>query len=157
MVWVAFRRDAETARVLCEDPDGVGDLLESDDDVASVDLDKAWHAIHWMLTGSADPTPAVASSVILGGEPVGEDIGYGPARILSPAGVGAVAAALRDLDASTLRARLHGPAMTEAGIYPMIWDEDDVFEDYLGPSYERLRAFYLSADDAGEAVIQVLC
>jgi hypothetical protein len=156
MVWTAFRRDAETARALCEDPDGVEELLEADD-ATSVDVDKAWHAIHWLLTGSDDATPAVVSAAILGGEPVGDDVGYGPARILSPSDVGAVAAALRELDAPTLRGRMDGPAMTEAGIYPMIWDEDDVFDEYLAPSYERLRTFYLAAEDAGEAVIQVLC
>lgn len=37
MIWVGYRRDEAAARELLEDPDGIDELLESDDDVASVD------------------------------------------------------------------------------------------------------------------------
>ena len=48
-------------------------------------------------------------------------------------------------------------AMDEAGLYPSIWDEEDLFDTYLGPAYERLRAFYSAAAGSGEAVIQTVC
>ncbi len=53
---MGFRCDAATARGLLEDPDGLDDLLEAEDDAMSVDLDKAWHGLHWLLTGSTDAT-----------------------------------------------------------------------------------------------------
>ncbi len=157
MIWVAYRRTEEAARHILEDADRVDELLESDDDVTSVDLDKAWHGIHWLLTGSADPTTDVVSSAIFGGEPLGEDIGYGPGRLLSIEGVGAVAAALRELDAEALRGRMNPSAMDAVGIYPQIWDEADVFDTYLAPAFDNLRAFYTAAATSGEAVIQTLC
>lgn len=56
MVWVGFRRDNETARETLENPEAWDDLFEGDDDEKSVDLDKAWHGLHWLLNGSADAT-----------------------------------------------------------------------------------------------------
>lgn len=156
MIWVGYRRDPATARDLLEDPALLEDLLESDGET-SVDLDKAWHGLHWLLTGAEGPTAGTPSEAIFGGEPFGEDLGYGPGRLLAASRVSAVAAELHDLDVDTLRSRMDAAAMTQAGIYPSIWDEEDVFDSYLAPAYQDLRAFYSAASDAGEAVIQTIC
>ena len=50
---------------------------------AEVDLDKAWHGIHYLLTGSVESNKTLASKVIMGGEDIGPDRGYGPARCLA--------------------------------------------------------------------------
>jgi len=157
MIWVAYRRRPDTARQFLEDPDLLDDPLESDDDQTSVDLDKAWHGIHWLLSGSEGPTAAVVSEAIFGGDPIGEDLGYGPGRLLSADAVATVAAALHELPSDVLRPRMDSFAMTAAGIYPMIWDEPDVFDTYLAPAYDNLRAFYASAAAAQEAVVQTIC
>ena len=157
MIWVAFRRDRAAVQDLLEDPDQIDVLLESDDDETCVDIDKAWHGIHWMLTGSDGPTADPASDVIFGGEPFGEDLGYGPARLLSVEGVGAVAQVLGNVDFETLRGRMDPAAMTLAGLYPAIWDEEGVLDEYLLPVLDQLRTFYESAAGAREAVIQSLC
>lgn len=156
MTWVAYRRPFNEAAELARSPQGMEFLLESDDD-SSVDLDKAWHGIHWLLSGSPDPTDEVTSEVIFGGDPVGEDLGYGPARLLAPERVKVVASALRDLPADELRQRVDLTAMSDAELYPDIWDETDVFDEYLAPSYDQLRSFYMDAADAEHAVIQTLC
>jgi hypothetical protein len=64
MVWVGFRRDDETARETLETrrPGTTSSKGDDDDDEKSVDLDKAWHGLDWLLTGSADATFDVASS-----------------------------------------------------------------------------------------------
>lgn len=157
MVWVAHRRPYDEAAALVASPESVESLLESDDDGTSVDLDKAWHGLHWLLTGSADPTDDVASEAILGGDPAGEDLGYGPARLLAPERVQLVAAALQGMGRDALRQRVDLNAMAGAGLYPDIWDEDDVFDAYLAPAYERLRSFYVDASRTGQAVIQIIC
>ncbi len=157
MIWVGYRRDPLTARTWLEDEDRVEELLESDDDETSVDLDKAWHGVHWLLTGAADVTDDVTSDALFGGEPIGEDLGYGPPRLLSPERASAVADALERLDVGTLRQRMDARAMTDAEIYPTIWDESDVFDEYLAPAFERLRSFYLAAAENHEAVIQTIC
>lgn len=158
MVWVGYRREESEAKELLEEPEGVDELLESDDDDTSVDLDKAWHGLHWLLTTSVDTVPGdPLSDVIFGGEGVGEDLGYGPPRLLRAARVQVVADALARVDRASLRARMDSEAMEAAEVYPMIWDEDDVFDSYLGPAYDSLRDFYAAAAGANEAVIQTLC
>ena len=140
-----------------EDPDQIDELLESDDDETCVDIDKAWHGIHWLLTGSEEPTTNTPSDVIFGGEPFGEDLGYGPPRLLPIEGVGRVAQLLGGVDADALRLRMDPAAMRRAGVYPEIWDEEDVLDEYLLPALQQLRTFYDAAAKAGEAVIRTLC
>jgi hypothetical protein len=157
MIWVGYRRSADVARDILEDEDSFEELLESDDDEASVDLDKAWHGIHWLLTGSAAPTDDVASDAIFGGEPVGEDLGYGPPRLLPAERVSELSERLTELGTDALRVRMDPGAMEDAGVYPSIWDEDDVFDTYLMPAFESLRTFYAAAALARESVIQTIC
>ncbi|NUR82053.1 MAG: DUF1877 family protein [Terrabacter sp.] len=56
-------------------------------DTIWLDLDKSWHGIHFLLTGTdwSAGDAGAAGGAILGGRPVGEDDGYGPARLLEPA------------------------------------------------------------------------
>ena len=151
-------------------PDRLEALLESDDPDRVVDVDKAWHGIHWLLTGSPDdrppaprkrglfrrsapePDPAGAEWLaVLGGEPVGDD--NGSVRLLTPEQVAAVAAVLAPLDRDALGGRVDLLAMEAAELYPDIWGEEDVYEEYLGPNYEVLRDFYLRAAAEGSAVL----
>ncbi len=46
--------------------------------------------------------------------------------------------------------------MNQAGLYPEIWGEEGLFDDYLAPAYEHLRSFYVTAAQAGESVIQLV-
>lgn len=65
--------------------------------VASVDLDKAWHGIHFVLTGSTEDDGSALSGVILGGEGMeveGEEVGI----FLAPERVKETAAALAAVD-----------------------------------------------------------
>lgn len=162
MIWVGYRSEAERARAILLDPDALDDLLGAEDEseaggLPCVDIDKSWAGLHWLLAGEVGPTDEVVSQAILGGEPIGEDLGYGPARLLLPPAVQAVAEALAVVEETGLRSRLDGAAMEEAGVYPSICDEDDVFETYLWPHFEELRDFYLVASRMGDAVIQTIC
>ena len=170
-----------TARMLTTDemtqalssPEALSELLHPDDGSGEreVDVDKAWHGIHWLLTGSGDdrppaprkkglfrkaepaPEPGAEWLPVLGGDPVGDDEGYGPARLLRPEQVAAVAQALGPITPEVLASRVDLAAMDAEGLYPSIWDEDDVYETYLGPNYAALREFYLEAARDGAAVL----
>lgn len=157
MIWVAHRRNRLFVDGLLKDPEQVEELLEPDDDVTSVDIDKAWHGVHRLLTGSGGPTTAAESDVIVGGEPFGEDLGFGPARLVSIEGVDRVAQVLANPDTESLQVRMDPAAMKRAEIYPAMWDEDHVLDEYLLPALQELRSFYDAAAKAGEAVIQTLC
>lgn len=157
MVWMGFRRDDATAREILADEERIAELLESDPDDTSVDIDKAWHGIDWLLTGGDEAADTALASAVFGGEEIGADLGYGPARLLAAADVRAVADALRELDGDTLRRRFDPDAMNAAELYPEgLWDEDDAV-DYVLSHFDALRAFYLTAADADESVVQLLC
>ena len=156
MTWIGFRRDPLTARVIASDTDLLDELIETEDDDARLDLDKAWHGVHWVLTGSSEETVDPAGDALLGGEPVGEDLGFGPARVLEVDRVRAVAGVLGGLDLDTLAARVDPPRMRKAEIYPDIWDEPAIYAEYLRPALEELVEFYAAAAQAREAVIQVI-
>ena len=158
MIWVAYRRDRLYTDALLADPELVDDLLESDDYVTSVDIDKAWHGVHWLLTGSAEPDGTIASQVIFGGDPVMDEEGDLSAQVIDEPMVARIAGYLASLDKDALHARFESGAMTRADVYPSgIWDEAGVFEEYLLPAVEQLRAFYADAARADEVVIASLC
>lgn len=161
MVLIGRRLSTDEWRRVLDDPATVDTLLygDLDDDQAEMpdpelDLDKSWHAIHYLLTGTAWHIDEGAGSAILGGDPVGEDGGYGPARVLDPERVRAVAASLGAVGVDTLRARFDPRAMASADIYPNIWERaDEEFDAYLAPHFERLRSFYRQAAADGQAVL----
>jgi hypothetical protein len=120
-----------------------------------VDLDKAWHGIHYLLTGSPEPNGTLASRVIMGGEDIGPDQGYGPAHLLKPDEVKAIAHLLEQTTPEMLRERFKPKEMTRADVYPtVIWErEGDEALEYLLDNYKNLVAFYKRAAERGQAVI----
>lgn len=53
----------------------------SKNEVTDANLDKAWHGIHFLLTGSTWEGEKPLNFLISGGETIGEiEVGYGPAR-----------------------------------------------------------------------------
>jgi Domain of unknown function (DUF1877) len=120
-----------------------------------VDLDKAWHGISYLLTGSAAPNGTLASKVIWGGEDIGPDQGYGPAQLLAPEEVKAIAQLLEQTSPEMLRERFKPKEMTRAGVYPgVIWERDgDEALKYVLEYYNKLVAFYKRAAQRGQAVI----
>jgi hypothetical protein len=159
MELIGRRLSATELRALLDDPSTADDLLygDLDDDDAEMpepelDLDKLWHGVHYLLTGTAwDLGDGAAGAAILGGTEFGSDGGYGPPRLVDADLVRAVAAGLDGLDPDALRTRFDPVAMSAAGIYPDVWtdvDADDLIE-HLG----TLRDFYRSAAGQGQAVL----
>lgn len=106
--------EAEIKRFLLN-PDGIGDFLCGDEEAemeerpeGEIDLDKAWHGIHFLLTGSAWEGAEPLCYLVTGGHQLGdEDIGYGPARALLPHEVAAFDAALSQVTVDDLRQRFN--------------------------------------------------
>jgi hypothetical protein len=109
-----------------------------------VDLDKAWHCLHYLLTGSAGAGEPPLDFLLKGGSPVGdEDVGNGPARVLLAAEVATLAAALAPIDSQRLLLRFDLQTLDALDIYPGGWLEMDLTSDYelgyfLGP-YQELK------------------
>lgn len=155
MQWDALS-PSEAERVLGLDPDGFFEWIEAAEGRSSFDVDKAWHAIHFTLAGDAWSTEGDLGAVVLGGEPFGEDMGYGPPRWLDPATVAAMAARLDSIDPAAFAARVDCAAMTAHDIYPSVWDRADERDDnlaWLTQSYATLRDAYAAAASAGQGFV----
>ena len=132
-------------------------LVFADGEVQETDLDKAWHGIHYMLTGSDWKGDFPLSFLLCGGETVGNiDVGYGPARVLTSEQVRAVDRALEPVDEAYLRARFKPDEMMKLGIYPSIWDrdpaDDDTF-DYCAHFFASLKTFVTDAAQRGVGLV----
>jgi hypothetical protein len=114
-------------------------------------LGKAWHGIHFLLSGKAEGGRGPWSDAIMGGTAVGGDMGYGPARILSPAQVAKVAAALQTLAPAAFKKRFDARKLDAAEIYPNDWEDSGA--EMLEQSYAELRDFYRRAAAQKSAVI----
>jgi len=150
----------QTLEQLLEDPDKVEELLYPDDysePPNSMDLDKAWHGLHYLLTGDAECGEPPLSLAILDGTEIGPELDYGPARYLTADEVAAVAQALAALTPETLAQRFDPQDMQEKDIYPAIWDRDGDEElEYLQMFFPTLQQFYADAAARGEVVIHWL-
>jgi hypothetical protein len=141
-----------------EADDKTGGLLAADDDdEAIVDLDKAWHGVHFLLTGTAwDPSPPLGLA-IQGGRPIGPELHYGPARFLDAGQVEVVATALAAVDLEQIRERFDPTQFESQEIYPTgIWSEEDILDEYLLPNLRLLTDFYSAAAAKGATVVQIL-
>jgi hypothetical protein len=122
-----------------------------------VNLDKAWHGLHYLFTGSPTDTRGALGQAILGGTNVGKDLGYGPARVLSPEQVKKVARALSEVTAEGLTAKYDVHAMQRAEVYPSIWvREGQEGLRFLLNYLPALQAFYKRAAEAGLSVVLIL-
>lgn len=151
--------DRETLAKLEANPDSIEDFLypKNTEGVPPhyMDVDKAWHGIHFVLTGQAEGGPEPLSFAILGGQEFGDDVGYGPARFLTPEQVRLVATALASFGELRFKAGFAPKAMAQAGVYPQaVWvrDGDDAL-DYLLTSYQRISTFYRAAAARGDCVV----
>ena len=105
---------------------------------------KSWHALHFLLTGTAWGGSAPLHFIAVGGRRVvHEDFGYGPARAFAPREVKAICQALEDVSPADMRRRFDAAKMDELEIYPKNWSEnadEDSLDAVLG-DFEALRDF----------------
>ena len=119
-----------------------------------VDLDKAWHCLHYLLTGSAQGGEPPLNFILNGGAPVGnEDVGHGPARVFRPREVAAIADALRRVEVASLLPRFDPKKLEKLAVYPGGWSDLNLRSDYelgyyFGP-FEELKRVSARAEQEG--------
>ena len=117
----------------------------------SLDIDKTWHVIHFLLNDHPLEGKSPLFEAVLGGEPLSEeDVGYGPARYLRPAQVSATAEALQRISSEQLWSRYEESRVRQADIY---WTDDPESKSYALENYQALREFFVAAAQAKEAMI----
>jgi Domain of unknown function (DUF1877) len=137
--------ELELARMTREGVDedvlmGAGDALE---------LDKSWHVLHYVLTGAAWDGPLPAAALLTGGREVGEDLGYGPARVLSAKETQAFALYLGMQSEASLVKKLNVPKMRSMDIYCA----DDDCEEDLNHYFPQLKSYVSDAAAKGQGLV----
>ncbi|MCA1644639.1 MAG: YfbM family protein [Chloroflexi bacterium] len=133
--------DSEIDHLLASPADVTRFLYGADADGRErVVLNKAWHAIHFALTGSRLGGAEPLNFLIAQGTPVGEvDVGYGPARVLTSTQVRAIAGALATLGPEDVARRIDLKKLDEHVIYPGNWQRDGIGVDYVVRTYRDMR------------------
>jgi hypothetical protein len=151
-----------------------------------LDLDKSWQLIHFLLTGDPWNGEPPLKDAILGGTPLGGELGYGPMRYLTPDQVRSVAESLSGVQEQRLRAAFDPAKLAREEVYPGLWlpqpqavpkqrglfgrrqpgPSEDLAEshrkdmaDFLDFTMEKFRAlasFYADAARRGDAVLSWL-
>lgn len=121
-----------------------------------LDLAKSWHIFHYLMTGHVD-TSSAPGDALLTGEPLGEDVGYGPARLHDERQTREFGRFLETQDPARLRARVNAREMHRLGVYPtpMGQDRDAEYEQDVRATvaeiFPRLRDYVtgMSAKQGG--------
>ena len=123
-----------------------------------IDVDKAWDAIFYLLTGktlatSQEAAPPLAWISFPPNEIDPEqDMGYGPACYTTQEQTKELSEALGKINTEQFASSYDGKRMMELGIYPEIWDGDDGLE-YVTDYFADLKKFYKIAAANNQAVI----
>lgn len=113
-------------------------------------LEKYWHELHYLLTGQTGDAPAPLGDAILGGTPIGDNLGYGPARFLMPEEVRAVSVALACISKGELARRCAEQSLQHKEAHGFLGE--DGLEDTLY-FFDLLVQYYAEAAERGNAVL----
>ena len=114
-------------------------------------IDKAWHAIHFLLTGETEAGKFPLSFAIMDGHNILEDFIDG-ATYLLPEEVEAVSEALSALPDELVSSRYDSEEFSMAGIYRGPWDEN-VRNEVIG-DYKKLKKFFMGAVSERNAILR---
>jgi hypothetical protein len=121
-------------------------------DRSTVQLEKSWHGLHYLLTGSPDPGEGPLAFLLSGGEAIGDD--ESGLRLFTPEQVRDLDTALSAVSAEQLWQRFDPDRMTDEGVYPVIWDEpeEELREEYL-EYFHAMKDLIHRANRAGNALL----
>ena len=97
---------------------GEGDVSQLGPLQKPLDLHKSWHMLHYLFTGHVDASDAPGNA-LLTGAPLGEDVGYGPARIHDESRTQEFGQFLATVDLARLQASVNFQEMTRIRVYAM--------------------------------------
>jgi hypothetical protein len=136
---------------LLADPQRMPDFI-SDEGFTDLRIEKAWHGIHFLLTGTAWEGEPPLDFIVRGGVEIGDvDVGYGPARGFTSEQVGALWKALEPKTAASMRSAYDAERMRNLQIYPGGWQSAD--EDNLDAYFDQLRDFIEDAVNEHQALL----
>lgn len=127
-----------------------------DEQEVGLDLDKSWHALHFLLNGSAWEGEAPLFNTILGGHEIGEDLGYGQVRYLTNQEVKEIALVLVNITEENIKERYDPVQMKELEIYPFEDWSGEEEREYILTYYTEMKEYYEDAVLQGNAMLLLI-
>jgi hypothetical protein len=146
----------EEIRSLLAEPEQVPTFVREREKLGQgLEVDKEWHALHWLLTGSEEEGEPPLNFILVGGTEIGHvDVGYGPARAFTSDQVQIINEALAPITSDDLLARYNGYAMS--GLYPNVWarlEEEEQNRAGLAYHFDRLKRYINQAQAEGLGIL----
>ena len=165
MIGNLLRISEEDLNLFLIDSSKLEDVIFDDEENPNLlDLDKTWDGLLYILTGytiqQVEKTEPPLKWVIFGDYIIDEeqDLGYGPADYRTPAQVGEVNDAIKNITLDGFRTMFQNSELKmRRDIYPgILWPEGEEAFDYHFEYFERIQAFYSLAAQNNEAVISFI-
>jgi len=124
------------------------------------DLDKAWHIVHYLLTGSTNVIDSPLNLIANEGDRLADiDLGYGPPFVISPETVAAFSDAAHNVTDQSFLARLVPEQMPLEELYlgNSVREDPEEMGEYALEKFHILRGFADKARANGEAIITYYC
>lgn len=155
MIWMAVAVDPVRVDELSKNEELLARTLMETKGEQAINLDKAWHGIHFLLNGTAWEVTNTAGQAVLGGQEFGADMGYGRPRLILANDVRKIAKALSTITSQELSTRDKPQVMEKEEIYPStIWQrEGPEALRFLVDGYAELLAFYQRAAGKRQTVV----
>ena len=151
---------ADPSALAAKAPEIVAAIEKAHADPTRVDLEKDWHALHFLLTGDASLDPQhhpnePLHNVVMGGTPTSVEAVYGSVRKLEGEDLQQIADALQSVSVNDLRQSFSAEKFNAADIYPNPrpggWDADEL--EGLFQMFPKLQKLFADACKMKEIVI----
>ncbi|MEG3147004.1 DUF1877 family protein [Sphingomonas sp. RT2P30] len=158
MGMVAYLRPATSEEVaaLAADPDLLASFM-FEGEGGTIDFDKAWHALHFMLTGNSGRTDSPASILATDDEHLlgTDEFGLGGYWLILPQQVKAFATELAGITDDDLAGRFDPTAMVDQHVYlsDMFAEEGSDALPYIMQGIPALRELTLKAGDEDAYIV----
>jgi hypothetical protein len=120
----------------------------------TIDIEKGWHGLHFLLTGTADEGDEPACYLVRGGEDIDDE---GIFHALRPREAKRFAEHLSGLSRSDLEKRFDPQRMMQLEIYPEIWTRPPSATEqplpWLLACFDDVQTFMSKSAAAGDGVI----
>ncbi|HEY3812971.1 MAG TPA: DUF1877 family protein [Caulobacteraceae bacterium] len=116
-----------------------------------LDLHKSWHLLHYVFSGRVDDAPPPEGE-LMGGEAMGQDLGYGPPHLHDVAATRTFADFLAAQTVDALQARIDLDKMDDIYVYGGLDDEEEIRDD-LEHFFPRLRDYVVAMADKGYGLL----
>lgn len=157
MIGCYIRISEENVLKLQQAEDNLQGLVFGDmDKDNTISIDKAWHAIHFTLTGCpfGGEDDNIFSKLVMSGNVFMEIDGEPPAMLITANDVKKLSEAMDSLEEQQFREKFNISEMLENNIYPVMDDEnEEEFFDYVWANLIELKKFIEEAANERQAVI----